>query len=343
MVAIGPAAIHGGDLMAAAARWGLEPAAILDFSANINPFGPPAEALAAARAALGDVQHYPEPYARSLRACLAHRHGLPEGAVLVGNGAAEVIHLLLRRAAGRRVAVPAPGFAEYARAARAVGAEVLLYAPDAPPPAAADFIIICNPHNPTGRLDTPARIHALTVATNATVIVDEAFIDLTDPGEQGSVIRHTQLLPNLVVIRSLTKFYAMPGLRVGYAAAPPALIAALDEVRDPWSVSPASRAGALAALTDPAYAARVREWIATERPFLANALAEIQGYDVTPPSANFILVTAPEPAWAIQERLGPRGILVRDCRSFSGLTECHMRLAVRSRADNLRLVEALQT
>lgn len=297
---------------------------------------------AAARMAMGSVQHYPEPYARSLRAVLAYRHGLAEGAILVGNGAAEVIHLLLRQAAGRRVAVPAPGFAEYARAARAVGAEVLAYAPDGPPPATADVVILCNPHNPTGRLLTPAQILAMASETDATVIVDEAFIDLTGPGEGGSVIRQTQMLPNLIVIRSLTKFYAMPGLRVGYAAAGPAVVAALDAVRDPWSVSPAALAGALAALSDRAYAAGVRAWIAAERPFLAQALESLPGYSVTPPSANFILVRAPEPAPAIQERLGPRGILIRDCRSFAGLTEYDMRLAVRSRDENLRLLEALR-
>lgn len=204
--------------------------------------------------------------------------------------------------------------------------------------------MLCNPHNPTGRLLTPPELLAISDATPATVLVDEAFIDLTDAGEAGSVISHVQRRPNLVVIRSLTKFYAMPGLRVGYAIARPDLVSRLDAVRDPWSVSTAAQAAALAALSDRDYAQRTRDWLCTERPFLAGALGRLPGYAVaTPPSANFILVRAPEPAHAIQEQLGPQGILIRDCRSFQGLTEYHMRIAVRTRADNLRLLKALHT
>lgn len=343
------APIHGGDVMAAAARWQLDPEMILDYSANINPFGPPAGVLEAARAALAGVSHYPEPFARTLRAALAQRHHVAPEAVLVGNGAAEVIHLLLRQAAGRRVAVPAPGFAEYGRAARAVGATVLPV-PVAveggclaiPPLSAGDSLILCNPHNPTGRLWTPAQVLELAAATPATLVVDEAFMDLTLPGEAGSVIPHVAEVPNLVVVRSLTKFYAMPGLRVGYAIASPKRVAALDAVRDPWSVSTAAQQAAQAALADQEYARRTRAWVTTEPAFLAAELAKLPGFLVAPPAANFILVRAPEPAWVLQERLGPRGVLIRDCRSFTGLTEYHMRLAVRARPQNLRLLAELR-
>jgi threonine-phosphate decarboxylase len=339
------APIHGGDVLAAAARWHLDPSVILDFSANINPLGPPPGVLAAAQAALGAVTQYPEPYARRLRAALAERHGVPVEAVLVGNGAAEVIHLLLRQAAGRQVALPVPGFAEYERAARAAGGIIASEGTAFPSGAgldSGDFLMLCNPHNPTGALLSCDQVLAKADATAATVVVDEAFIDLTDAGEAGSVIPHVLRRPNLVVIRSLTKFYAMPGLRVGYAVGRPELVAALDAVRDPWSVSGVAQAGALAALADNEYAQRTRAWVRDERAFLAGALARLPGYSVAPPSANFILVRGPEPAWAIQERLGPQGILIRDCRSFQGLSEYHMRVAVRSRPENLRLLEALQ-
>jgi len=372
---------HGGDVLAAARRWGLDPASILDFSANINPAGPPAGVLARVQEALAGVRHYPEPYAGTLREAIAKRHAVAPENVLVANGASEAIYLLARLAAGRQVALPAPGFAEYARAAAAVGAKVVPYraepgqtcesapaaeglkAPAAPEPPAAvpsqlvdlpglplasaqrlsagDLLILCNPHNPTGRLLSPAEVLRLVDSTAATVVVDEAFIDLTDPGEAGSVLPWVEQRPSLVVVRSLTKFYAMPGLRVGYAVAGAGLVSVLDKARDPWSVGTLAQAAALAALQDSEYAARTRSWIRQERPFLAEALAALPGYEVAPPSANFILVRAPEPAWALQERLGPKGILVRDCRSFAGLTDRHMRLAVRSRPENLRLLEAL--
>lgn len=352
-----PAPIHGGDVLAAAARWGLDPSAILDFSANINPLGPPRSVRRAARRALYGIAQYPEPFSRRLRTALAHRHRVPEDAVLVGNGAAEVIHLLARLAAGRRVAVPVPGFAEYGRAARGVGAAVVpmpvtgtfatiparpaLPTDQGPALQAGDLRFLCNPHNPTGLLLPPEGVLRVVDATTALVVVDEAFIDLTDEGEQGSVIAHVLHHRNLVVVRSLTKFFAMPGLRVGYAVAPPELVARLDAGRDPWSVSALAQAAALAAVADEAYARRTREWVRRERAFLARELARLPGYTVESPSANFILARGPEPVWSIQSRLGPRGILVRDCRSFDGLTEHHVRLAVRSRADNRKLVEAL--
>ncbi|MFZ5826344.1 MAG: threonine-phosphate decarboxylase CobD [Bacillota bacterium] len=338
--------LHGGDLHAAAARWGLPAERFVDFSANINPLGPPAGALAAAAAALAGVAHYPEPFARTLRAALARRHQLPEAAIIVTGGASEALYLLLREAAGRRVALPVPGFAEYGRAARAAGATVLPVPFDqTDPPAglrAGDWWVLCNPHNPTGHLLRPGRILALAGETPATLLVDEAFIDLTEAGEEGSVIPQVLHRRNLVVLRSLTKFYALPGLRVGYAAAPSHLAARLDGARDPWSVSAVAQAAALAALADSDYAARTRAWIAAERPFLARAVAALPGWSLCePPSANFLLARAPVPAHRLQERLGPLGILIRDCRSFEGLTPHHVRLAVRTRAENLRLLAAL--
>lgn len=336
------APLHGGDLRAASEAYGLNPAEILDFSANINPHGAPLSALTAAREALWSMTRYPDPFAPQLRQALAQRHGLSPDAIMVTAGAAEAIHLLSRLAAGRRVAVPVPGFAEYSRAAQAVGATVI---PANPPPTLThqDLLFLCNPHNPTGLLLTPAQVLSITDATPATVIVDEAFIDLTDPGEAGSVIPFVLDRPNLVVLRSLTKFYALPGLRVGYAVARPALIAALDAVRDPWSVTAPAQAATLAALADAAYAERTRQWVATERPFLAAQLSRLPGYQLeAPPSANFILLRAPRPVHALQRELARASILVRDCRSFDGLTEYHMRVAVRTRPENLRLLAALE-
>lgn len=338
--------LHGGDLEAARARWAEPSGGFLDFSANINPLGPPPRAVAAAQGALSGIAHYPEPFARRLRAALAGRHRVQEPMVLVGNGAAEVIYLLLRLARGCRVAVPQPGFAEYERAARAAGARPVPVAHDRtePPPGVGrgDWWIVCNPHNPTGHLFTPAGLLRMAERTRATLLVDEAFVDLTDAGEAGSVIPWVAERRNLVVVRSLTKFYALPGLRVGYAVAPPWMVAALDAARDPWSVSGPAQAAALEALHDREYAARTRRWVREERAYLAGELASLPGFVVYPPSANFVLVRAPLPAHEIQERLGPLGILIRDCRSFAGLSAFHMRLAVRTRAEHERLVAHLR-
>lgn len=351
MTRVPPAPLHGGDLGGAAEALGLSPADILDFSANINPHGPPLGVLQAARDALRAMTRYPDPFAPRLRQALGQRHGVSPEAVMVTAGASEAIHLLGRLAACRTVGVPTPGFAEYNRAARAVGAAIspwpvgMAGVPTAALPLLrkGDLLFLCNPHNPLGRLLSPSEILAIASETPATVAVDEAFIDLTEPGEAGSMIPHLAQRSNLAVIRSLTKFYALPGLRVGYVVARPELVAALDAVRDPWSVSALAQAAALAALADTGYAERTRRWIEAERPFFAQALAELPGYRVeTPPTANFILLRAPRPAHEIQQELARQAILIRDCRSFEGLTEHHMRVAVRARAENLRLVKALE-
>jgi len=349
-----PAPRHGGDVYAAAQRWGLSPEALLDFSANLSPFGPPAGALRAVRAGLDMVRHYPAPLAPSLRAELARRWQVPADNLAVGNGAAELIYLVARLAAGRRALIPQPSFGEYARAVAASGGKAQDwplqrqrgFLPDLDRLASdldqVSLVLLCNPHNPSGAWLSPAGIVALTNSTPAYVVVDEAFIDFAPDGEAGSVIRAVPGRGNLIVLRSLTKFYALPGLRVGAVVAPAELIAGWDATRDVWSVSALAQAGALAALADAAHARRVLAWILRERPYLLRALAMVPGLTALPSAANFVLCRSPLPAWQLQERLGPLGILIRDCRSFTGLDAYDFRLSVRRRDENQRLIAALR-
>jgi predicted Zn-dependent peptidase len=161
--------------------------------------------------------------------------------------------------------------------------------------------------------------------------------------ERARAMAKAAMLMNLESCWGQASYLATRLIRDGALIEPSELVARLDAARDPWSVSGLAQAAAVAALADEAYARQTREWVRRERPFLAAQLAELPGFAVYPPSANFILVRAPEPAHLIQERLGPQGILIRDCRSFAGLSPMHLRVAIRSRPENLRLVEALRS
>lgn len=349
-----PAPRHGGDVHAATRRWGWASGQILDFSANLNPLGPPGAALQALRNNLDAIRHYPPPLAPELRAALAERWGLPEANLAVGNGAAELIYLVARLAAGARALIPVPAFSEYARAVAAAGgtpqpwplgrAGGFLPDPDrlAHDLAGAGLLFLCNPHNPSGAHLAPEAVLALAERTRAWVVVDEAFVEFTPAGEAASVIRTVPERHNLVVLRSLTKFYALPGLRVGAVAAPAELIRRWDASRDVWSVGALAQAAALAALGDGDHERQTRAWIAAERDNLTRALAALPGVTVLPSAANFLLCRSSVPAWCLQEQLGPRGILIRDCRGYDGLDEYDFRVAVRRGAENERLVGALQ-
>ncbi|MHB9144578.1 MAG: threonine-phosphate decarboxylase CobD [Symbiobacteriia bacterium] len=355
--------LHGGDVWTAAVRYQRPAEGFIDFSANINPAGPPAGVLAALQGAgSGDIARYPEPFARTLAAELAAVAGVPPAALLVGNGAAEVIYLFTRLAAGRPVLVPAPAFAEYPRAAAAAGSPVVTFPLDpardfrfdvdalgaAAVRAQAGLVVLSNPHNPSGTVLPAADLYRLArrLAGEGTwLLVDEAFIDFMADPETASLIRAAAQTPFLAVVRSLTKFYALPGLRIGYGVAQPQIIARLNGQRDPWSVSALAQTAARAALADSAYAASTRAWILAERPWLHAALAELPRLRPYPPGANFILVDAMatgKTAAALQNYLGPRGLLIRDCADFLGLSPFHFRTAVRSRVENERLVATLR-
>ncbi len=327
----------------------------LDFSVTVNPLGPPRSVLAALRAGLGAVGRYPDPEARRLTARLALVQGCLLDLVVLGNGANDLIYLLTRTVRPRRVAIAEPTYTEYLRAALLAGAEVTHWLADAEDfrpepfdPEGADLVWICNPNNPTGRLwpspDVLAawiRVHPRTVFA-----IDEAFLPLT-PGNGASggrsMIPEVDRLPNLVVLRSLTKFYALPGLRLGYAVAPRDWADRLRAEAVPWSVNALAQAAGLAALEAGDYQGRTGDWLASEVPAFAARLAEVSGrFCPLRSEASFVLarlrgLTAAEAA----VRLGERGIVVRDASNFVGLDGHYVRVAARTAEDNARLLKAL--
>jgi threonine-phosphate decarboxylase len=347
---------HGGTVFAVARELGVAPEEILDFSASINPLGPAPGVREALAVAFDRLGHYPDDTAAELTAALAAWHGLSSAQVGVANGSTELIYLLPRLVAGSRALVVAPPFSEYARAlSRAEwqvdyftlsptdGFALSLPALTERLAAGYDLLILANPGNPTGALVPLAKVAELLVAcqrAGSFLVLDEAFMDFC---EEASAKRLVAESGGALVLRSMTKFFAIPGLRLGYAIGATATIARLRELREPWSVNSLAQVAGLASLADPVYAARTREFVAAERDWLAAGLAELPGLAVFPSAANYLLaeLTDGSSADALAARLRRERLLVRACGNFPGLDSRFFRVAVRTRSENEQLLRLL--
>jgi threonine-phosphate decarboxylase len=358
---LGPALArdHGGDVYARGREFNLDANEIMDFSASINPLGPPAAARRAFARSYREISRYPEPYGERLRDALAKRHDLAPNEILLGNGSTQLIYLICQTLKPRDALVIAPAFSEYENALRLSGAKtdflvlrqetgfrllldrfLAAWTPD------FDVAFLSTPNGATG---TPipkteiAEIARTARETERFVVIDEAFVDFI---EDESVKKLIQENPFLIVLRSLTKYYALPGLRLGYLLAHARTLAHFAARQEPWSVNGPAQRVALACLADADFRSRTRRWLAGERDFLLRGLSRLPGLRPYPSSANFLLVsienldfTAAELRFALLRRR----ILIRACDSFLGLGPRYFRVAVRRRKENRTLVQALAT
>ena len=347
---------HGGNLQQAALRLGCAPEQVLDFSASLVPFAPPAVVRRSLRQAL-TLQVYPDRSYGALRQAIADRHQLDADAVLPGNGAAELFTWAARDAAALGLNhLPAPGFADYERALDCWGGrwqyeELVLPHQQAGPQALPEAfrsqlsalqgpLWLTNPHNPTGQLWSRESLLELLERVPL-LIVDEAFLPLVPHGERQSLMALACRHPRLVVIRSLTKLFGIAGLRLGYAIAEPQRLLRWSRWRDPWPVNGLAAAAGESLMADGAWTRRVQAWVAKERPWMADQLLR-RGWQVSPSSCNFLLIQRGASLENWRQRLEQQHrILVRDCRSFVGLDERWWRLALLDRRRNRRLLRAL--
>ena len=356
---------HGGDVAAVAAEFGIAPEKLLDFSANINPLGPPAGVLRRLKRDAADVEllmRYPEAGLKTLRRALSVHAGVAENQIIIGGGAAALIETVIRavrRKHGKsRCLLPIPAFSEYERALLADDFQIVFFALEKEANfclAENKFIevlakekpnlcIITNPHNPTGafiKRESLERIIETAQRSGTVILLDEAFIDYA-PAE--SLTRDTNRFENLVVLRSLTKFYGIPALRVGYTVASVELIEILESLLPSWSVTTLAAHAAEEAVKDVGYAKKTLETNRIEKEILAANLRQI-GFRVFPSAANFLFVELPPKSSATTLRtylIKHNRIIVRDCSTYSGLeTGKFIRLAIRSRAENELLFKAL--
>ncbi len=348
---------HGGNLRALAARSGRDPDAILDYSASINPLGPPEWLRAVISRSMDRVVHYPDPDSTELVQAIADRYGVAPQQIVAGNGSSEILVAAARgfREPGHRgrAVIPAPTYLEYASAARMAGWEIRPVALQEDEGFAlnwcvleselrpGDLVLLGQPNNPTGLVFDSERLRRLAAAYSSThFIVDEAFADFLE--DCPSLMRDVP--DNVVVVRSFTKFFAVPGLRLGFAVASPDRAARIRGQIPSWSVNTLAQAVGAAALTDEEYARRTIACVAREREQLVGQLRSVAGLSVYPSRANYLLVRidrADITAHALADRLLAGGIAIRTFGPSEHLDERFFRIAVRTAEENERLVEAL--
>ena len=351
---------------------------ILDFSANVSPFGLPENVREAASASFKNAYRYPDPECRDLRNAIADKYGLRSEHLLCGNGAADLIYRIAYAVRPRRAIVPAPDFSEYEKALQQVGCEIEYWEwmrgdgtiekwlyngrkvltiesdkiqtcvvpvsdlSDDTLTEDLDMIILSNPNNPSGCLYMPTFLRTLVAECEQKqilLVVDECFMDFVDSARTYSLLEFVADCRNLIVIRAFTKFYGMAGLRLGWCATSNAdLIAGMKKAGPPWSVSIPAQAAGMAALTEESYSDKLRVYISAERQQLQSGLRGL-GFQVISGTANYILFYTDRTDLA--QLLLERGIAIRDCSNYVGLGPGWYRVAVRLREENERLLREM--
>lgn len=345
---------HGGDVYSAVERFGIPLEQICDFSANINPLVTVPWLKAKLAPFWEQVLHYPDPQYRELYKGIATYHGMDLDQIVLGNGATPLIYQLVETLKPQKARVSAPTFAEYEKALRHVGTQVT-YMPVSAHDLSIDpqklfsdldgetMIFLCNPNNPTGNL-VPLQdlVTALEMLDpKVTVVVDEAFIDFTPLGEAQSLTRYLDQFSNVVILRSATKFYGMPGLRLGYLLCGNVELANSIRLSQPiWQINVMAAGLVQSGLLDLEFQEATRLYVAEEREFVTDALIQL-GFKVYPSVVNYILVVPPQ-GLDVQEALAPVYALARSCDNYVGLPEGLWRLAIKSHDDNLKMIGAFQ-
>jgi L-threonine-O-3-phosphate decarboxylase len=346
---------HGGNLAWAASIAGCPGSLITDFSASINPLGPPSSAIAAIQQGLTQLSAYPDPSYFQLRSALAQWHQLTPDWILPGNGSAELLTWAGWELSQKDVTyLVTPAFGDYWRALKTFSAKIQAWQLDLESgegeidsrfssltPYSAAGLLLNNPHNPTGKLFLREQLMSY-LERFSLVVIDEAFMDFLPPEKQHSLIGAVQDYPNLVILRSLTKFYSLPGLRLGYAIAHPDRLRRWQQWRDPWPVNILAAVAAEAVVRDTDFQKQTWDWLLPTRYKLYKGLSLLPGFHPLKGAANFLLVRTERSSVELQEKLlKEHRLLVRDCLSFPELGDRYFRIAVRTHPENQRLLEGL--
>lgn len=323
----------------------------LDFSVNTNALGMPDQVREALEHAISKFALYPDTECTQLGQQLSQHLNIPQDQILFGNGASDLIFRICAALRPKVVLTLAPTFSEYERPAKLFGAEIrehrLLEEHDFLLTDAilddikddVDLIFLCNPNNPTGRLvpePVMDQIMKTCKRTGAQLVIDECFMDFTSGKSR---IGHIADFPNLLILRAFTKLYSLAGLRLGYLLGDAQTLKKIRPYGPEWAVSvPAQLAGVAALSAEPAWSSQTRESTQSQRERLRRMLLDL-GLEVCPSDTNYLLVKSKIP---LIRMLRQRGILVRPCDNFTGLSPCHFRIAVKSQAENEVLLAAIK-
>lgn len=349
--------IHGGNIWKASRVAGIPSENIIDFSASINPLGLSPRGTAAIKKSLRFISPYPDPSSSSIVEAFAGYHGISPGEILPGNGSTEFIHLLPAFLKPDSALIVEPAFSEYRKALRYNGcrADSFILNEEAGfsidigrlkkrISKGYDLLYIANPANPTGAVtgkEGIIEVARFCERLGTTLVIDEAFVDFC---EDESIKKEAVGLKNVVVLRSMTKFFAMAGLRLGYIIAHRDTIKKFAKRVPPWSVNTLA-GGAAESVRDRDYIKKVHRWLAAEKGFIHKGLGSIKGIRVFDGAANFLMIKITDAsldAMVLKSILFKKGILIRDLSAFRGLGPDYFRIAIRKRRENEILIMALK-
>ena len=361
---------------------------ILDYSSNINPYGIPESLKKRITENLEVLERYPDPDYVELRQKLANLNKVNLSDIILGNGATEIIFLFMKVINPKKILIVSPTFGEYERAVKATeisGDTVSLSSSNGDNKNIEnkkieieyfelkesddfklnignlknelenkyDLLIICNPNNPTGKFLKLAQTEEILKECNkydTKLFIDEAFIDFLKDGMKESIINTKENKQNLFVARAFTKFFAIPGLRLGYGMYfDKELEKKISEKKEPWSVNNFAEMAGSTVLDDAEYIEKTLKWIAEEKKYMYEKLNEISGMKVYETEVNFITGKIDEKLFSeglnvkiLREKMLEQGILIRDASNFKFLDERFFRLAIKDRASNERVIEAMK-
>lgn len=328
---------------------------ILDFSSNISPMGPPPLVKKYLKQQLDDLEIYPDSNSMVLRKNLQWYTKIPASQIVVGNGATEIIYNFCQAFINKKtkVLIPTPTFGEYEAAVKLRGSKISFFRTMNLNEDVDEFIksipkngciFLCNPNNPTGVIISKQKVKKVIESAkkkSALVFVDECFIELV-PESNESISKLVKQYDNLFVLRSLTKSFGLAGIRIGYGLGPKKLINTLNKIKIPWNVSGLAQKAADAAICHSFYLDKAKKMIKKESKFLRKEISEIKGFECHDTATNFILIKTKSKAKTIQNKLLKKNILVRDCTSFRGLDENYIRIAVKTRNENKKLIQVMK-
>ncbi|MDP4183130.1 MAG: pyridoxal phosphate-dependent class II aminotransferase [Bacillota bacterium] len=350
---------HGGNIYTASQKYGIKKEDFIDYSANINPLGIPEVLKESIVSNIDALTNYPDPDCSELKMDISLYLNIDIDAIIIGNGAAEIIFLLFDELRPRKVLIPEPTFCEYEMAARRSGADVFYFELKEEEDfklninklqgmmEGIDVIMLCNPNNPTSTLtskDDLLQVLRFAQENGIKVIIDETFIELTIGANYNSMASYLNQFDNLFIIRALTKIFAIPGLRVGYGLGSPQLIKRLWKKKLPWSVNSFSCMAGCLFRDSEGYLNKTANWLSEEMCNFYNELALIDEFKVFKPNTNFVLLKILNEvinSKELRESMAFKGALIRDASNFRYLDDRFVRVAIKDRENNDRFLRVL--
>ncbi|WP_432401700.1 threonine-phosphate decarboxylase CobD [Wukongibacter sp. M2B1] len=351
---------HGGNIYEIAKKYGIEEKEILDYSANINPLGIPSKFKEKIMSRIDVIENYPDPDYKELVSAIARYNNIDEKFVIPGNGATEIIFQIVEAAKPSKALLLAPTFLEYERALRRAGSDIeyyhLKYSNDFKIDKKEflerldgdiDFVVICNPNNPTGQIiEKVVLLEVLNKCRSKGIklMLDEAFIEFVDYEEGNSLMEYLEDYDNLFIIKALTKFFAIPGLRLGYGLMSNLKIKeSIIDKKEPWTINGLAAISGEILLGDRDYINKSKEFFKNERTYMYEKLKEIKEIEVFKPHANYIFFKLTnEKIIDLRLELIRKKILIRQCDNYINLDSSFFRVAIKDRESNEKLIKTLR-